>query len=65
MPVALDYKKGFIYQEGRQEGHKEGRVEERFEMAVTMSMLGYSIDVISQVTKISIKELTDYFRKRK
>jgi hypothetical protein len=57
MPVTLDYKKGFLYQEGRQ--------EERFEMAITMSILGYSIDIISQVTKISIKELTDYFRKRK
>jgi hypothetical protein len=57
MPVTSDYKKGVLYQEGRQ--------EERFEMAVTMCILGYSIDLISQVTKISIKELTDYFRKRK
>jgi hypothetical protein len=53
MPVTLDYKKGFLYQEGR------------FEMAATMSILGYSIDVICQITKISIKELTDYFRQRK
>jgi predicted transposase YdaD len=43
MPVTLDYKKGFLYQEGRQ----EGRQEERFEMAITMSILGYSIDIIS------------------
>ena len=87
MPVGLDYRKGFFYQEavregrkagkeqGRLEGKEQGRLEGKeqgklegkkdtyLEIALNMHLMGYSMDDIRKITKMSIKNLQEIFKK--
>ena len=81
MPVGLDYRKGYFYQEGIKEGRKvgkeqgkmEGKIEGKMEgkqdtyseVALNMSSMGFSIDDISKITKMSLKDLQELFKKHK
>ena len=73
MPVGLDYRKGYFYQEGIKEGRKvgknqgkiEGQQDTYAEVALNMYSMGFSIDDISKITKISIKDLQILFKKHK
>ena len=43
--------------EGRKQGLKEGREEERMDNARKMKELGFTIDVISQVTGLTAEQI--------
>ena len=63
--LAKGLKKGLAkgLAEGRKEGRKEGRIEGRAELIINMFKNGQSIETISKICNLKIKEVKDIIDK--
>jgi predicted transposase YdaD len=61
MPIKLNYRKGLVYQEGKQQGLREAREEEIESIAFELHKMGLELAQISQATKLTIDHLKKLF----